>query len=82
MIFTKLFRSRSYGLIIVFTMLVCVSSPAIYIAPVQGQASQILHDTKSEFARGSFNQTTLEGTEYAPEIKLGTEHYRHVVLPR
>ncbi len=34
--------------------------------------SQVVHDTLSEFAPGTFNQTVLNGTESAPEIRLGT----------
>jgi len=33
-------------------------------------AAEIIHDTQSEFAPGSFHQTVLVGTEAAPEIRL------------
>jgi len=43
---------------------------ALIGSPVSG--AQITHDTQTEFGSGIFDQTVLEGTEPAPEIKLDT----------
>ncbi len=45
---------------------------AFVISTVHGSSSQVVHDTLSEFAPGTLNQTVLNGTESAPEIRLGT----------
>jgi hypothetical protein len=61
------------GTIILALLTVSLIAPTLLITTVQAQTSQVLHDTKTEFAPGTFYQTVLEGTETAPEIELGTE---------
>jgi hypothetical protein len=59
--------------IILALLTVSLIAPTLLISTVQAQASQVVHDTKTEFAPGTFYQTVLEGTETAPEIELGKD---------
>jgi len=52
--------------------MVFLLTSALFVNAVQAQTFQIVHDTQTEFALGVFYQTVLEGTETAPEIRLGS----------
>ncbi|MCJ7768142.1 hypothetical protein MUP79_07105, partial [Candidatus Bathyarchaeota archaeon] len=61
---------RFFALCMITTISIGCFAFAVNLSPVNATMSQIVHNTKSAFAAGTFTNTTLGGTETAPAIKL------------